>query len=42
MSSIERGIEQKVKKIQEKRPVSKINMSDEMAEIFEKWRRGQK
>lgn len=42
MSSIERGIEKKVKKIQEKKPVSKIKMSDEMAEIFEKWRRGQK
>jgi uncharacterized protein len=42
MSSIERGIEKKVKTIQEKRPVSKIKMSAEMAEIFEKWRRGQK
>ena len=42
MSSIEKGIEKKVKTIQEKRPVSKIQISDEMAEIFEKWRRGQK
>jgi uncharacterized protein len=42
MSSVERGIEKKVKKIQEKRPVSKIPISSEVAEIFEKWRRGQK
>ncbi|MBV7508791.1 NYN domain-containing protein [Bacillus sp. sid0103] len=42
MSSIERGIERKVKKIQDRKPVSKIKMTDEMAEIFEKWRRGQK
>lgn len=42
MSLIEKGIEKKVKKIQEKKPVSKIQISDEMAEIFEKWRRGQK
>jgi uncharacterized protein len=42
MSSIERGIEKKVKKIQEKRPVSKIPISNEVAEIFEKWRRGEK
>ncbi|MCM3768186.1 NYN domain-containing protein [Neobacillus niacini] len=42
MSSIEKNIERKVKKIQDKKPVSKIPISDEMAEIFEKWRRGQK
>lgn len=42
MSSIEKGIEKKVKTIQEKKPVSKIPLSDEMAEIFEKWRRGEK
>lgn len=42
MSSIEKGIEKKVKKIQEKKPISKIPISDEMAEIFEKWRRGEK
>ncbi|MDM5329422.1 NYN domain-containing protein [Neobacillus sp. CF12] len=42
MSSIEKGIEKKVKKIQEKRPVSKIPISNEVAEIFEKWRRGEK
>jgi predicted RNA-binding protein with PIN domain len=42
MSSIEKGIEKDVKRIQEKRPVSKISISEEMAEIFEKWRRGEK
>ncbi|MDQ6595429.1 NYN domain-containing protein [Bacillus salipaludis] len=42
MSSIEKGIEKRVKKIQEKRPAAKIQISDEMAEIFEKWRRGEK
>ncbi|MCM3570048.1 NYN domain-containing protein [Neobacillus mesonae] len=41
MSSVEKGIERKVKNIQETKPVSKIPISDEMAEIFEKWRRGQ-
>lgn len=41
MSSIEKGIEKKVKKIQEKRPVSKIPISEEVTEIFEKWRRGE-
>ena len=29
-----------MKKIQEKKPVSKIPISEEMAEIFEKWREG--
>jgi uncharacterized protein len=42
MSSVEKGIEKNVKKIQEERPVSKITISSEVAEIFEKWRRGQK
>ncbi|MED3624848.1 NYN domain-containing protein [Neobacillus thermocopriae] len=42
MSSIEKGIERKVKKIQENKPVTKIPISNEMAEIFEKWRRGLK
>ncbi|MDQ0201827.1 NYN domain-containing protein [Neobacillus ginsengisoli] len=42
MSLIEKGIEKKVKKIQEKKPVSKIPISNEVAEIFEKWRRGKK
>lgn len=40
VNEIEKKIEQSVKKIQENRPVSKISISDEMAEIFEKWRRG--
>ncbi|MEH7108924.1 MULTISPECIES: NYN domain-containing protein [Bacillaceae] len=42
MNSIEKGIEKKVKKIQGKKPATKIPISDEMAEIFEKWRRGEK
>ncbi|WP_404356964.1 NYN domain-containing protein [Cytobacillus firmus] len=40
MNLIESSIEKKVKKIQERKPVSKIPLSDEVAEIFEKWRRG--
>ncbi|RBP87506.1 hypothetical protein DFO70_11961 [Cytobacillus firmus] len=40
MNLIENSIEKKVKKIQQKKPVSKIPLSDEVAEIFEKWRRG--
>ncbi len=42
MNAIEKGIERKVKKIQEKKPISKIPISEEIAEIFEKWRRGKK
>lgn len=41
MNIIEQGIEKKVKKIKGKRPTSKISLSDEIAEIFEKWRRGE-
>ncbi|MDZ5474282.1 NYN domain-containing protein [Bacillus sp. 31A1R] len=41
MDSVEKRIEKKVKHIQEKKPTSKIPLSDEVAEIFEKWRRGQ-
>jgi predicted RNA-binding protein with PIN domain len=37
---IEQKIEKRVQKIQEKKPVSKIPLSSEIAEIFEKWRRG--
>ncbi|MCA1066426.1 NYN domain-containing protein [Rossellomorea sp. AcN35-11] len=37
---IERKIEKKVRISSEKRPASKIQLSEEMAEIFEKWRRG--
>lgn len=40
MNSIESKIEKRVKKIQETQPFSKIPLSKEMAEIFEKWRRG--
>ncbi|WNS75592.1 NYN domain-containing protein [Bacillus sp. DTU_2020_1000418_1_SI_GHA_SEK_038] len=40
MNTIESKIEKKVKKIQEKQPFSRIPLSKEMAEIFEKWRRG--
>ncbi|NRD77511.1 NYN domain-containing protein [Bacillus sp. BRMEA1] len=42
MGSIEKGIARNVKKIQETKPVSKIPISEEVAEIFEKWRRGEK
>ncbi|MBA4536997.1 NYN domain-containing protein [Bacillus aquiflavi] len=42
MNMIEKQIEKKVGKIQEKQPISKIVLSDEIAEIFEKWRRGEK
>ena len=42
MNSIKKGIEKSVKNIQEKMPISKIPISTEMAEIFEKWRRGEK
>jgi predicted RNA-binding protein with PIN domain len=42
MSSIKKGIDKSVKHIQEKRPISKIPISNEIAEIFEKWRRGKK
>src|SRR6185312_12135823 len=39
---IDKSITKKVKEIQEERPFSKIQLSDEVAEIFEKWRRGMK
>lgn len=39
MKLIEQKIEKNVKKIQAKKPVTKIPLSDEIAEIFEKWRR---
>jgi predicted RNA-binding protein with PIN domain len=42
MESIEKNISKKVKKIHEKRPMSKIPLTDEVARIFEKWRRGEK
>jgi predicted RNA-binding protein with PIN domain len=40
MNTVEKRIEKNVKVIQEKKPVSKIPLSQEVAEIFEKWRRG--
>ena len=42
MNEIDKLITKKVKEIQEQRPLSKIQLSDEVAEIFEKWRRGMK
>ncbi|KPL58163.1 NYN domain-containing protein [Rossellomorea sp. SC111] len=38
---IEKKIERKVRNSSEKRPASKIQLSEEVAEIFEKWRRGE-
>ncbi|MBM4764959.1 NYN domain-containing protein [Bacillus sp. B15-48] len=37
---IEQKIGKKVQNIQHKKPVSKIQLSEEVAKIFEKWRRG--
>ncbi|MDP4086509.1 MAG: NYN domain-containing protein [Bacillota bacterium] len=42
MNQVKKGIDKSVKKIQEKKPISKIPISTEVAEIFEKWRRGEK
>ena len=41
MNIVEKGIEKSVKKIKGNKPISKIHLSDEVAEIFEKWRRGE-
>jgi uncharacterized protein len=41
MDTIEKGIEKKVKKIKGNKPLSRIPLSKEIAEIFEKWRRGE-
>ncbi|RWR10596.1 NYN domain-containing protein [Siminovitchia fortis] len=38
----ERKIEKKVEKTREKAPLQKIVLSQDMTEIFEKWRRGKK
>ncbi|MBD8007137.1 NYN domain-containing protein [Bacillus norwichensis] len=38
----ERRIEKKVEKTQERAPLRRINLSQDMTEIFEKWRRGKK
>lgn len=40
MNSIEKKIEKNVQRSLEKRPKIKIPLSDEVSEIFEKWRRG--
>ncbi|MER2260602.1 MAG: NYN domain-containing protein [Psychrobacillus sp.] len=42
MISISSNITKKVKNIQETKPSSTIDLSEEVAEIFEKWRRGMK
>jgi predicted RNA-binding protein with PIN domain len=42
VSEMEKKIEKNVKSIQENKPVSKIQISNEVAEIFEKWRRGKR
>lgn len=42
METVEKKIEKRVRKIQETKAHSKIPLSDEIAEIFEKWRRGEK
>ena len=41
MNSIERAIGNKVENIKEEKPLTKISISEEVAEIFEKWRRGE-
>ncbi|WP_421382623.1 NYN domain-containing protein [Bacillus salacetis] len=40
--SIQKKIEKNVKKTVEGKPSSKITLTEEVAEIFEKWRRGQR
>ncbi|KIL52323.1 NYN domain-containing protein [Jeotgalibacillus soli] len=40
MNVIEQKISKSVRKTQEERPITKIPLTDEVAEIFEKWRRG--
>lgn len=42
MSMLEKTIEKSVRSIQENKPVTRIPISEDLAEIFEKWRRGQK
>lgn len=42
MNEIDKLITAKVRTIQEQRPFSKIPLTDEVAERFEKWRRGMK
>lgn len=42
MNEIDKLIAEKLKNFQEERPFSKIQLSDEVMEVFEKWRRGMK
>ncbi|MEH7223795.1 NYN domain-containing protein [Bacillus sp. JJ1521] len=42
MEVVESGIQKDVKTTYQEKSVSKIPLSDEIAEIFEKWRRGQR
>lgn len=42
MNSIESNIEQKVKKSFQEKSSSKIPLTEDIAEIFEKWRRGER
>lgn len=41
MNSIEKAIGNQVENIKEEKPLTKISISKEVAEIFEKWRRGE-
>jgi uncharacterized protein len=41
MNLIEKAIGTKVENIKEEKPLTKISISKEVAEIFEKWRRGE-
>jgi uncharacterized protein len=41
MNLIERAIGNQVENIKEEKPLTKISISKEVAEIFEKWRRGE-
>ncbi|MGZ0084154.1 NYN domain-containing protein [Caldibacillus thermoamylovorans] len=42
VESVERNISKKLSDIKQQTPISKMPLSDQVAEIFEKWRRGQK
>jgi predicted RNA-binding protein with PIN domain len=42
METIEKDISKKLQHIQQKTPMSKVPLTEEVAKIFEKWRRGQK
>lgn len=42
VNSVTKGISDEIKKKQEEKPASKIPLSDEIAKIFEKWRRNKR